>query len=1222
MELKIKLEPSGKTKQMKIANLLKILFFMSATISFGQMKPPMEWLNYEEVLGLKNHQRSYDFDVSCIQTSGIANVFWPGEKINLTFQLVNNTDTRLKQDARIEIIRHGAEGIPNDIWLAKMVHLGLVQSIIVAIDIPPFGFQNVTISPTIPEIFGAYAFVFDLDSYGRRLGTSIVKTFQPDDEPMQYPKQSLDDLGADFLSRIGVKAIRMGIPYIPTSHRDYRHEMAQLDKKLREYHAHNITVLPMFMEGPALIPLGTPRSFLDEKNTFLKTKQDYVWLPELDDDFKLFVKNLCLKHGWPRGCITGVHLWNEPWEGISISGWQSDMLRYREIYKAMADGVVEARADGVDVLIGGCDSNSNAWDKLFGDGNMDEFLPIFDFLSIHYQGMEAPVLYPEWNNREYHKGRVQIWDTESWVGNTDDRIGVVVATNRAAGYDRSMGIYGGYMISRHHEGYREYKQIRTAQGIKEVELVPNVWSPAAAMGAVQHMIGERDFNRLLFPKGLPWIMVFDGYHQNPDDGTIMVCGDIGEAFGAENVLFRGVRGLSEIYEKDAITQQIETLSHDNPQRRILEEKLQKYQALSGGAIVIPAHPAFRLFDFYGNPISSENGKFSIPLDFTGYFLRTDRSKGSFARLVSALEKGYIQGFEPVDIIAHDFVTRVETGAMMQMTLSNMLNRPLKGILSVSLGDLQVEYPRKISLKPHESKVVSVQVISGDPDPENLYSLHVKLDTDKDGIAVHTENMRVNLISRKQIRIDGKLDDWQDVLPQSIFAGAGTPSVTEAAWYPFKEFDEGTKGAATGYLAYDEQYFYFASKVADDTPHPGTYRFESIDHDAFFYPDTAYKTDPNLSFKKIDQYTKVNDHDKTALLHPSADGRLMHYWQPDKNNIGIGIDMHLPETKRTQVAFYLPSRDVWTVEVEATDLNTGAILAAHQVDRLWDGIYVVFELSGDVRITFKGNWWYNVKLAGVFFDVIRHSSAASTTARLIKEDYDTRGDWKGVYGADGYWVFGSEAKFSERIEVNAVDENAVIPLLWPEGVRRYSYRKDPVLPDNSTGMGFATDNVQIAFNVLPLGEDGMESHPKGTMPKFTGYKCTDYEYALNQVAPEYGGGTEIWRLLMPGMPRKHFYPRQPASPFDGPVKEGKLAISHEGNTRITECAIPWSELPDVKKALEDGKTVKFSFRVNDNGAIGNCLELARERSVSKRNARAFHADWKEHWANEVEFGFEK
>jgi len=276
----------------------------------------------------------------------------------------------------------------------------------------------------------------------------------------------------------------------------------------------------------------------------------------------------------------------------------------------------------------------------------------------------------------------------------------------------------------------------------------------------------------------------------------------------------------------------------------------------------------------------------------------------------------------------------------------------------------------------------------------------------------------------------------------------------------------------------------------------------------------------------------------------------------------------------------------------------------------------------VRVTLRGDWWYNVKLAAVFFDKGEVNPKKETSAFLVKEDFDTRGNWKGVYGKSGYWVFGTMPKFAAGINAKPTDTEVLIPLVWPAGVRHYSYRKDPVLPDNSSGLGKAYDNVQIAFNAIPIGEDGYGAFPKGTMPKYIGYKCTDYEYALNQVAPEYGGGTEIWRLLVPDMPRKHFFPRQPKSPFDGAVKDGKLAITHEGNTRITECAIPWSEIPDVKKALDAGQTIKFSFRANDDGNMGNCLELARERSVSKRNSRAFHADWKEHWANEVEFGFEK
>jgi len=1187
----------------------------------AQMKDAPDWKNYESVLNLSNNQRHYDFDVYCIRSSAPANLFWPNEKGNFTFQLVNNINEAISVDAKVEVIQYGAKGIPNDIWLPEIVKIADIQSIPVKISVSANGFTNIDLQPNLPETFGGYAIVFDLGKYGRRLATSVVRTFKANPTAIQYPKQALDDIGADFLSRIGVQAIRMGISYIPTTSRDYISEMEKLDRKLKEYKDKSITVLLMFMEGPSLIPLGNPRSFLDDKNTFLKTKQDYVWLPELDPDFQKFVQNICTKNGWPNGCVTGVHLWNEPWEGISISGWQSDMLRYRELYTAMANGVLEARKAGADVLIGGCDSNSNAWDKLFCNGNM-KFLPIFDFLSIHYQGMESPCLYPQWNNRKDHKGRVLIWDTESWVGNTDDRIATVVATNRSAGYDRSMGIYGGYMISRPHTGEGVKQSIRTADGNKEIDAIPCVWSPAAAMGAVQHMIGERDFKELLFKNGLPWVMCFDGYNNNPDDGTVMVCGDIGEAFGAENILFRGVRGTQEANEKSAIRKKISQLAAGSPELENLQQQLSEYKAMTGGKMTIKADPSFSLFDFYGNQVPAKDGKIEIPLSFQGYYLRTDGSKGSYVRLTSALKKGFVDGYEPVEIIARDMINRIEEKPVMQLQITNILNRTISGNIQIKLGKLAVKTPEKVTLKGNETRTIPVQISGGSSTADNAYPLEVTFDAGNDGKSFHQETMHVNVISKLTPSIDGKLDDWTKSLPQTVSAGKTSLSVTEAAWYPFKNFDKKAEGLANGYLSYDDQYFYFAAKVADNTPHPGTYRFETRNDDEFFYPDLAYKPDANLSFRKKDGKRDANENDQWALQNPLGNGRLMNYWEPDENNIGLGIDLILPSDKTTQVAFYLPSFDTWRTEVEFWDLNTGALITTKTCDRLWDGCYLVYELSGNVRVTLKGNWWYNVKLSGVFFDKTMNEANGKTIVFPVKDDFDTKGNWKNIYGKDGYWVFGTEPKFPSGVTAKATDNNVLIPLKWPEGVRHFSYRKDPVLPDNSAGMGFATDNIQIAFNVIPIGEDGYASTPKGTMPKYVGYKCTDYEYALNQVDPKYGGGTEIWRLLVPGMPEKHFYPRQPKSPFDGAVKDGKLAITHEGSTCITECAIPWSELPDVKKALDAGKTIKFSFRVNDNGNMGSCMELARVRSVSKRNSRAFHASWKEHWANEVEFGFEK
>jgi hypothetical protein len=1171
---------ASNTQTGRWALVALLLLFSYAEQASAQMKAPAEWMNYEKVLGLQNNLRHYYYDVTIAQSSTNTNVLWPEEQPAYTVQVLNNMDDSMIASGSVELIHYGTKARPNDIWLPEMVSLeqGSKAKIPVNIQVAARSWTNIDIRPLIPAAFGGYALVMDLGKYGRRLICSLVRTYAANPRRLQFPKQSLDDMGPDFLHRVGVQAIRMGVEYIAPGTAGYSKKMEELENKLKAYQEKNITVLLMFGAGDAPMPLGMPRPFLDSNQVMRKTKQDYVWLPSSDKDFHQFVYTLCTKYGWPRGPVTAVSLWNEPWEGMSISGWQSDIPRYREIYQVMADAVVDARKQGAAVLVGGGDSNSNAWDKLFADGKMG-FLPLFDFCSIHYQGIESPAIYPEWVNRKSPYGRVKIWDTESWVGNTDDRIGLVVAVSRSAGYDRSMGIYAGYMHTGMRGSERARQKIRTPKGSQQMDRIPDSWSPAAAVGAVQHLVGERDFNRLLFTKGLPWIMLFNGYDDHADDGTAVVCGDIGEAFGADRVLFRGVKRTGV------------------------------------GQMKLPADKTFRLYDFYGNLVTPSGKYLIVPLNSQGYYLRTDGTKGSFAKLVYALESARIDGYEPAEIIAKDMTERVDNGAVLKLQLTNVLNRPVKGKLSVSLGNLILQAPAWVSLEAHEQKEVPVTVTGGKPATNNTYPLSVHFDAGSDGMATHNEDMHVNLISHLPIVVDGRLDDWQQALPQTVSSqGSGSVSLTEAAWYPFKNFDTKANGYATSYMAYDDHYFYFAAKVADSTPHPGTYRFENRPDDEFFYPDTAYAMDMQQALIGKQGAAEVNVND---LLVNDGKNKTISYWESNDNTNSFGIDLQLPEGKPMRVSFYLPAVKVNGLYMEVYNAATNQLLFQRKVDRLWNGVYETFDLAGKVRVVFHSyGWWYTAKLGGVFFD---RTDAAGIA--FVKEDFDTRGKWREHYGQSGYYIVGMQQQLPEGVAVQLAHVVVKQPLVWPAGVRHFTYRKNPVTPDNS-GLGYAYDNVLLAFNAIPEGQDGMLANPPGTMPRYTGYKCTDYEYAFNQVALQYGGGTEIWRLLAPGLNRKHFFPRQPKSDKEGPVKGGKLVIRREGNTLITECAIPWEELPDVKKALDEKKTVKLSFRVNDDGAPGSCMELAKDRSVSKLNARAFHPDWKTHWANELEFSFEK
>ena len=146
-----------------------------------------------------------------------------------------------------------------------------------------------------------------------------------------------------------------------------------------------------------------------------------------------------------------------------------------------------------------------------------------------------------------------------------------------------------------------------------------VWAPGAAIAAAQHFLGQRAFKEILFKNGLPWVFVFDGLAKkvdgertgpvNPDDGTLVVVGDLSASYDRNRMLFRSV-GLA----KDAADG----------------------AADDGGG-------KFVLYDFYANPLPSKDGKITVPLNSLGYFLRSDGSPGSFARLIEAVAAARIIG---------------------------------------------------------------------------------------------------------------------------------------------------------------------------------------------------------------------------------------------------------------------------------------------------------------------------------------------------------------------------------------------------------------------------------------------------------------------------------------------------------------------------------------------------------------------------------------------------
>ncbi|MDW8104794.1 MAG: hypothetical protein RMK92_07240 [Armatimonadota bacterium] len=1033
-------------KRSSLFALFCFLFHLSA--AEAQMVTGSDMPGYAEAFGLTPSQTSQVFAVKQvgIRAGDIegANVLWQGETALIEFEVQNLTDLTQNLQGHVETVHYRTEVPIGDWWVPHVYRLGVVGRVPVSVSLPPRGRARLQVQPQVPDTFGGYVLVLDFGEAGRAFGAALVRVPRPDGGKVFIPTFALDMPWPHEMSeavvatfhKLGIKGCRLGIGYVPTMWERFREQLRQFDEWLGWAKKYDITVMLTIGEGGAPMPLGRPRPHLNDRDEMLDTKSDYAWLPEYDDDFQKWTQMIVERYGWPRGMVNAVELWNEPWEGLSISGWGADMPRYRELYTRMALGVEAARANvGVRVLMGGACSSSNTRDKLFCDGT-DTFLKWLDFVSIHYQPLAAdPALVPEWRNRKSPYGPVQVWDTESWVANSEDRVAAVIASMRAQGQQRTAGIYYGNVYT------PVVLQDNPRQGITQV------WAPAAAVAACQKFIGQRTFREILFKNGLPWIFVFDGLHSR-DDGTVVVVGDLRGVYDPDSILFRNVLGLSNRQEVKRLQEQLARLSPDDAEgRRRLREAMKRAMVWREARLILPnPNGEFVTFDHYGNPLPPAGDYIVVPLDGRGYYLRTNGKPGSFRRLVDALRRARIEGIEPVEIVLHDLLAPLDRRPTLRLTVTNVLNRPVKGTLSVRLQGATLERDTlPLSLRPHETRRLSLRVQQASPSPMNLYPCTVRFEAGADGAAEHEETLRVNLIARRSIRVDGDLRDWTGVLPQVMQGEGITASQTEQAYLPFKPFERAQgEQFAMVYFACDEGYFYLAAKIADTTPYEGNVRFETRDDDAYYYPPVCYEVtpDPNDPSKKV--------------------RRALH---------------------------------------------------------------------------------------------------------------------------------------------------------WPEGVRRFSYRKEPDLPS-----GNGTDNVQVAFNVLPPERKPLLSHPPGTMPRFMVYADTDYEFALNPVAPRYGGGTEIWCLQRPGMVRKHFYPRQPKAPNDGgAVKEGQLVIWRDENTRYVEAAIPWSQMPEVRDALFAGRPVKISVRVNHN--VGEAMELAAGRSVSKTNFWAFHNDWATHWANEVEFVLE-
>lgn len=174
-------------------------------------------------------------------------------------------------------------------------------------------------------------------------------------------------------------------------------------------------------------------------------------------------------------------------------------------------------------------------------------------------------------------------------------------------------------------------------------------------------------------------------------------------------------------------------------------------------------------------------------------------------------------------------------------------------------------------------------------------------------------------------------------------------------------------------------------------------------------------------------------DSRALQRPSGTGRFGQAWCTAKQGGTFHVDIASKQGEAHQLALYLLDFDnknrAQTFAI--TDAISGKQLDVQSVSGFQQGKYLLWRFTGSIRITLHNTAGLNGVLSGVFIDDLGSAPppppdppppppSGDTTATFVKSDLATLGNWRGVYGAQGYNIVGDSVQLPSSIAVTPID----------------------------------------------------------------------------------------------------------------------------------------------------------------------------------------------------------
>ncbi len=134
-----------------------------------------------------------------------------------------------------------------------------------------------------------------------------------------------------------------------------------------------------------------------------------------------------------------------------------------------------------------------------------------------------------------------------------------------------------------------------------------------------------------------------------------------------------------------------------------------------------------------------------------------------------------------------------------------------------------------------------------------------------------------------------------------------------------------------------------------------------------------------------------------------------------------VNVNLTDGQAHDIAIYaLDWPDFGRSEkIQVFSAATGAVLDTETISNFYGGLYLQWNITGNVVIQFSGMGGNNAVLSGLFFD----PASASASATLARQDSATQGNWIGAYGSQGYNIIGSSSSYPSYATVSVAGQTS-------------------------------------------------------------------------------------------------------------------------------------------------------------------------------------------------------